>query len=321
MDQQFWDSINNDLAKNRIEKVIDTLQSLKSLPKDYSDQILGLSSQYNSLQREQRLGIISFSDYRREMARISYAFNSLVSEIKSEMVVSPAASGKTKILFLAANPEDTGKLRLDQEFRDIDEGLRRAKQRDNFELVSRWAVRPRDLRRAMIEETPNIIHFSGHGETYAGPQSELKNEESTRIFIVEEEEGVENKEKDHKSESAYTGGIVLMGENSDTQIVDASALGDLIRLASIKVGKIDCILLNACYSAVQAREFQNYVRYVIGMNSAVSDRAAIVFAVAFYDALGAGEDIPFAFELAKVAIKLEGLKGSDIPVLHKGVDS
>jgi len=39
-----------------------------------------------------------------------------------------------KILILSANPKNSTPLRLDQEVREIDEGLTRAKQRDRFEL-------------------------------------------------------------------------------------------------------------------------------------------------------------------------------------------
>lgn len=72
------------------------------------------------------------------------------------------------ILFLAANPKATGWLRLDQELRDIAEGLRRAQKRDQFNLEQRLAVRPRDIQRAMLDVGPQIIHFSGHGEGEAG---------------------------------------------------------------------------------------------------------------------------------------------------------
>ncbi|MFZ4640134.1 MAG: hypothetical protein ACOYMP_07030 [Nodosilinea sp.] len=54
-------------------------------------------------------------------------------------------------------------LRLDEEVREIDEDLTRAKQRDRFELVQRWAVRPRDIQGAILELCPQIVHFSGHG--------------------------------------------------------------------------------------------------------------------------------------------------------------
>ena len=54
-----------------------------------------------------------------------------------------------KILILAANPNDTTRRRLDEEVRDISHGLERARHRDEFKIAQRWAVRPRDLQRAM----------------------------------------------------------------------------------------------------------------------------------------------------------------------------
>ena len=67
------------------------------------------------------------------------------------------------ILFLTANPRDPGRLRLEQELRDIAEGLQRAQKRDQFKLELRLAVRSRDMQRAMLDVNPQIIHFSGHG--------------------------------------------------------------------------------------------------------------------------------------------------------------
>ncbi len=55
----------------------------------------------------------------------------------------------TKILLLAANPKHTSPLRLDEELRDLEEGLRRAQHRD--------------IQRVMLDESPQIVHFSGHG--------------------------------------------------------------------------------------------------------------------------------------------------------------
>ncbi len=71
-------------------------------------------------------------------------------------------------MILAANPKHSTPLRLDQEVREIDEGLTRAKQRDRFELVQKWAVRPRDVQRAVLDLAPQIVHFSGHGVGEAG---------------------------------------------------------------------------------------------------------------------------------------------------------
>jgi hypothetical protein len=70
---------------------------------------------------------------------------------------------RIRILFLAANPESNVRLAIDREVRRIDEKLRAARDRDRFELISRWAVRPDDLMQALLEFEPDIVHFSGHG--------------------------------------------------------------------------------------------------------------------------------------------------------------
>ena len=62
------------------------------------------------------------------------------------------------ILVLAANPKDTSPLRLDEEIREIDNGLQRAKKRDEFILTQKLAVRPSDVRRAVLDYRPNIVH-------------------------------------------------------------------------------------------------------------------------------------------------------------------
>ncbi|QQE67004.1 hypothetical protein GFS31_37090 [Leptolyngbya sp. BL0902] len=68
-----------------------------------------------------------------------------------------------KILFLAANPRGTDQLQLDQEAKKIEDGLERSKLREQFTLVTKWAVDAESLRRAMLKEQPDIVHFSGHG--------------------------------------------------------------------------------------------------------------------------------------------------------------
>ncbi|WP_414620337.1 hypothetical protein [Calothrix sp. CCY 0018] len=68
-----------------------------------------------------------------------------------------------KILILAASPVDQAKLRLDVETREIDEGLRRSQHREQFQLEKLGAVRTDDLRRALLDINPQILHFCGHG--------------------------------------------------------------------------------------------------------------------------------------------------------------
>lgn len=67
------------------------------------------------------------------------------------------------ILFLAANPSTTTRLRLDEEVRAIDQALRQANYRDQFDLRQHWAVRVGDLQELLLRHQPHIVHFSGHG--------------------------------------------------------------------------------------------------------------------------------------------------------------
>ncbi|MEH2026501.1 TIR domain-containing protein [Nostoc sp.] len=190
--------------------------------------------------------------------------------------MSFSSGHRQSILFLAANPKDTTRLRVDQELRDIGEGLQRAQKRDQFQLEQRLAVRPRDIQRAMLDISPQIIHFSGHG---TGEQ-----------------------------------GLVFEDEIGNTKLVDGEALAGLFKLFA---DQIRCVVLNGCYSEVQAKAIANHVDYVIGMNQAIGDRAAIEFAVGFYDAIGAGRPIEFAYKLGCAAIGMAGIAEHLTPVLLK----
>jgi hypothetical protein len=167
-------------------------------------------------------------------------------------------------------------LRLDQELRDIAEGLQRAQKREQFNLEQRLTVRPSDIQRAMLDVGPQIIHFSGHG---AGAQ-----------------------------------GLVFEDEVGNTKLVDGAALAGLFELFA---DQITCVLLNGCYSETQAKAIAQHIPYVIGMNEAIGDKAAIAFAVGFYDALGAGRPIEFAYKLGCSAIRMEGIAEHLTPVLLK----
>lgn len=167
------------------------------------------------------------------------------------------------ILFLAANPKDTGWLRLDEEVRDIQEGLRLSPGRSSIHFQVQWATRIQDLRRSLLEHTPHIVHFSGHG--------------------------------------AGTEGLVLEDETGHAHCIQSATLARLFKLCP----SVQCVLLNACYSQMQAEAIAQYVPYVIGMNQAIGDDVAIKFAVGFYDALGYGRSFAEAYEFGMTAIEAE----------------
>ncbi|WP_437985173.1 AAA family ATPase [Sorangium sp. So ce117] len=85
----------------------------------------------------------------------------------------------------------------------------------------------------------------------------------------------------------------------------------LAQLFGILGRKIRCVVLNACYSEVQAITISEHIDCVIGMTTAVGDKSAIAFAGAFYQALGYGEDIETAFYLGRLQVDLTGLSDAD----------
>ena len=126
------------------------------------------------------------------------------------------------ILLLAANPRNTSQLRLDLEVREIEEGLQRAAKRQQFQLRAKWAVRLRDFYRAVLDTQPQIIHFCGHG--------------------------------------AGEDGIVLEDEIGQVACVEAQELASLFKLFARK--GVECVVLNACYSLIQAQAISQHIDYV-----------------------------------------------------------
>lgn len=77
---------------------------------------------------------------------------------------SKMKKNRTVILFTCADPSDQSRLRLNDEYRDIEYELMRAKNRDEYELIPCLASRIGDFQRKLLDIRPQIIHFSGHGE-------------------------------------------------------------------------------------------------------------------------------------------------------------
>ncbi|HXO74251.1 MAG TPA: hypothetical protein VN824_03450, partial [Puia sp.] len=83
---------------------------------------------------------------------------------------------------------------------------------------------------------------------------------------------------------------------------------------------VQCVLLNACYSAKQADIIARHIDFVIGMTQAIDDKAALAFAVGFYAALGSGKSVEMAYRFGCNAIQLAGYPKHLVPVLRGKVD-
>lgn len=118
-----------------------------------------------------------------------------------------------------------------------------------------------------MDHMPDVVHFSGHG-TKAG-------------------------------ELLFPGG-------SDGTSVPIPA-PTLARVFKQLRDRIKCVVLNACYSEIQAKAIAESIPCVVGMSRAVPDATAIAFAAGFYEALAFGKSIAEAFELGQIQVELSAV--------------
>jgi Effector-associated domain 11/CHAT domain len=316
------------IANNRLSDAITELVKLvegRAEYESFANEIVIISSRYSKLSNEKRVGILSNSEENVIRSQLAFSLIKLIDEISSfeiethnkifpddkisnvgnknivldseitasgqihigdiytinvgDTQVEPntieqliESQNKIKVLFIASNPRDTSRLRLEKEMREIDLELSRAKYREKFEFKKYMEARLDDLLNILLEDTPHFIHFAGHGTDE---------------------------------------GIALMDDKTEnSHIVKGKNLAKLFKLFS---NDIACVFLNSCYSKSQGKEIIKFIPNVIGMKKGVPDKTAIVFAKSFYKSIGAGKEIDFAFEFAKVSIGLYNESGEEIP--------
>ena len=97
-------------------------------------------------------------------------------------------------------------------------------------------------------------------------------------------------------------GLVLENDSGQLHLVSTEALANLFRHFSHQT---ECVLLNACYTQVQAEEIVRHINFVVGMRQPILDSSAISFSSGFYGALGAGKSIAKAYDFGCNRIHLE----------------
>lgn len=194
-----------------------------------------------------------------------------------ESMLSVAQPNKVTILFVAADPTNASRLCLGEEFREIDEQLTLSRHRDLFSL--------------------------------ALPQLCLRSKDIARVLLNTQPQIVH-----FSGHGTPEGALCFENQIGQSQLVQPDALAALFEHFS---SHVSCVLLNACYSELQAKAIAEHIEYVIGMNQAIGDKAAIAFAIGFYQALGAGRPIEDAYKLGCVQIRLENIPEHFTPVLIK----
>lgn len=183
-----------------------------------------------------------------------------------------------KILILAAIPHG---LPLDREIREIEEAIRRAIRRDLFEIRIRTAIRPQDIRRAIAEERPQIVHFCGHGKA--------------------------------------DGSLVLEDDGGNNKPVPSEGLAALFKLHADYVNCVLLNACHSIKPALAISQHINYaigMNQEIKDKAAIAFVQGFYDALG-YEALDNRDVFQRAFDEGLVAIQLEDLSQGQIPVIKK----
>lgn len=234
------------------EKAIELLESDPSLKKR-----LYLGAEGTAL-----FGKLKANDLREGTADL---FGDELDPITSKLREAAKLKEK-KVLMMCVSPKNADHLRLDQEARDLKEQLRLVEEKKQSISVSHaWAVRTDQIQMEVLNNAPEVLHFSGHG--------------NNGILCFEDKSG-------------------------NAAPVSGTAVEGLVKLS----GTIDCVVLNACYSASIAEQLAPHVKAVIGCSVSIGDSAAVTFSKAFYRALA--HDLPYkkAYQLALNELELNNME-------------
>lgn len=176
-----------------------------------------------------------------------------------------------KILALLANPSGTALLRLHEEIRRIEESFENNGVDIQIKVVG--AVRKEDLQTLLIRYSPEIVHFSAHGNEY--------------------------------------GELYFENGTGEISLMTSTALESIF---SKFKHMVKAVVLNACYSEVQAEAISKHIPYVIGMSNPIIDNSSIIFSTMLYTSLALGDTIVRAFELAKNEVLIHNSEDNPEPL-------
>ncbi|MDX2248821.1 MAG: COR domain-containing protein [Bacteroidia bacterium] len=97
-------------------------------------------------------------------------------------------------------------------------------------------------------------------------------------------------------------GIYITKDNNDAQLLPEEAAKRLFKTLK---GHTEMVILNACYSASQAKTISEFGMYVVGNNIDVKDNAAISFTKGLYTGLGEGKSFEDAINDALIVVLTE----------------
>ena len=109
-------------------------------------------------------------------------------------------------------------------------------------------------------------------------------------------------------------GLIFEDITGRPKLVSTEALTELFGLSS---SYVECVVLNACHSVIQAEKIADHIKFVAAMRQELGDSAAIEYARGFYSAIASSEPYDIAHEYGRNAIQIEGLSEAMTPIIKK----
>lgn len=167
-----------------------------------------------------------------------------------------------KILFIESEYKDDNQLKINEEFRRIQQVVKRAQPDGEVELLPLLAARIEELSEALLRHRPHIVHLSLHGD----PRSK------SLLFIASDARKEDRKQarEQHLEASSTPQGV---------REVTPDELAAMFRPVA---DTVRCVLLNACWSQAAAQALASAkLPYIIGTTRKIPNSAALQFSEAF----------------------------------------
>lgn len=169
------DSYSNLLKLVKEKRIEDVLKSLSTVLQnndiDLKSWIETLQFKLDQINTSRNINAETAKEDRNAISQITCEVIERIKENGFYLVKTPknkhARKGRKKerikIVFTSANPRDENFLRLNAEARLIEFELLKAKNRDKFEFIQLKAINITELQDALLNHSPQFLHFSGHG--------------------------------------------------------------------------------------------------------------------------------------------------------------
>ncbi|MBP6659221.1 MAG: leucine-rich repeat domain-containing protein [Chitinophagales bacterium] len=274
------------VAQGKLKQAIEELLAAtqQNGQSDLYNNIIHLSGRFHGNEGDKHNDVVSVDNYKLELNRISLALSSYLNEYRpnGSFVFTPQGDNNTQPV-----PNSTEK--------------QTTPPKAAPKTILFLAANPSNASRVQTDKEYRIIKAELERGTHRDNYQFLLPQLS--LTITELLRALNDKPNIvHFSGHGTTQGIAIVKDDNTHQIIPTESLKRLFRNAK---DSTELVLLNACYSAEQAKVISEFGMYVIGNNLPIGDEAAISFAKGLYNGLSEGKTIEQAYNDAIIVLGIE----------------